>query len=72
MQINDKRVKDNTTFEIVELGEVFSWAGEFWMRTKPCKSNDMSRNAVNIVDGRFAFFDDSDSIETLNTELTVR
>lgn len=23
MQINDKRVKDNTTFEIVELGEVF-------------------------------------------------
>lgn len=37
MQINDKRVKDNTTFEIVELGEVFSWGGEFWMRTKPCK-----------------------------------
>lgn len=29
MQVSDKRVKNNTTFESVGIGEVFCWEGRF-------------------------------------------
>lgn len=72
MQVNDKRLKDNTTFESVGIGEVFSWGGELYMRTRLCKSNDVLCNTVNVVDGGFAFFENSDCVEKLDAELIIR
>ena len=48
MQVNDKRLKDNTTFESVGIGEVFSWGGELYMRTRLCKSNPMMVFAITL------------------------
>lgn len=72
MQVNDARKKNNTLFELIQIGEVFSWGGEFWMRAQHCKVNDTLCNAVNIADGTFACFENSVFVEKLDTELTIR
>lgn len=69
MQVNDTR-KD-IPFELVEVGEVFSWDGKIWMRTRLCRVGDILCNAVNIADGILAVFEDSDFVEKLNAELTI-
>lgn len=71
MRINDTRKKDNTLFELIGIGEAFSWEGALYMRTRFCKSNDILCNAVNIEDGGFAFFENSDFVEKLDVELTI-
>lgn len=71
MQVSDKRVKNNTTFESVGIGEVFSWEGELYMRTKFCMSKNILCNTVNIADGSFASFENSDFVEKLDVELTI-
>ena len=71
MQVNDTRKKNNTLFELIGIGEVFSWEGEFYMRTRLCKSNDVLCNTVNIADGGFASFQNSDLVEKLDAELTI-
>ena len=72
MQVSDKRVKNNTTFESVGIGEVFSWGGELYMRTRLCKSSDVLCNTVSVVYGEFAFFENSDCVEKLDAELIIR
>ena len=72
MQVNDVRVKNNTPFEFIGIGEVFSWKGELYMRTRLCKSSDVLCNTVSVVDGGFAFFENSDCVEKLNAEITIR
>lgn len=72
MQIKDSRKKYNTSFELIGIGEVFSWEGEFWMRTRHCKVNDTLCNVVNIADGTFTCFENFDRVEKLDTELTIR
>lgn len=71
MQVNDTRRKSNTVFELVKVGEVFSWEGELYMRTKLCMSKNILCNTVNIADGSFAFFENSDFVEKLDVELTI-
>lgn len=71
MRINDTRKKNNTSFELVKIGEAFSWEGALYMRTRLCKSSDILCNAVNIEDGGFAFFENSDFVEKLDAELTI-
>lgn len=72
MQVNDKRVKNNTPFEFVGNGEVFCWEGKLWMRTRPCKVNDTLCNAVNIADGMLVYFANSDCVEKLDGEFNIR
>lgn len=72
MQVNDTRKKNNTLFELVEIGEVFSWESTLYMRTRLCTLNDLFCNAVNIEDGSFASFENSDLVEKLDVELTIR
>lgn len=72
MQVNDTRRKSNMVFELVKVGEVFSWEGELYMRTKLCMSKNSLCNTVNIVDGSFASFENSDFVEKLDVELTIR
>lgn len=71
MQVNDKRVKNNTPFEFVGIGEVFCWEGKLWMRTRLCKVDGILCNTVNIVDGMLVYFENSDRVEKLNVELTI-
>jgi hypothetical protein len=71
MQVNDTRRKNNMLFELVGIGEAFSWEGALYMRTRLCKSNDILCNAVNIGDGSFASFENSDLVEKLDVELTI-
>lgn len=72
MKVNDKRVKNNTTFESVGIGEVFCWEGKLWMRTGLCKVGDSLCNTVNIADGMLVYFANSDTVEKLDTELIIR
>nr|DAO61347.1 MAG TPA: hypothetical protein [Caudoviricetes sp.] len=58
-------------FELVKVGEIFSWEGELYMRTKLCKSNNILCNTVNIEDGSFASFENSELVEKLDVELTI-
>ena len=69
MQVNDTR--KNIPFELVKVGEVFSWEGEVCMRTNLCRVGNILCNAVNIADGILAVFEDSDLVEKLNAELTI-
>lgn len=71
MQVNDTRRKNNTLFELVGIGEVFSWEGELYLRTKLCMSKNSLCNTVNIADGSFASFENSDLVEKLDVELTI-
>lgn len=70
MKITDHR-NNRILFETVEVGEVFMWEGSFWMRTRPCIVCDISRNAVDIANGTFASFEDSDLVGKIETELFV-
>lgn len=72
MKVNDTRRKSNMVFELVKVGEIFSWEGELYMRTKLCKSNNILCNTVNIADGSFASFENSDFVEKLDTEIIIR
>lgn len=72
MQFNDMRKKSNIAFELVERGEVFCWAGKLWMRTGLCKVGDNLCNTVNIADGMLVYFENSDCVEKLDTELIIR
>lgn len=72
MQVNDTRKKYNTLFELIKIGEVFYWHGDFWIRTKLCMASDVLCNTVNIADGSFASFENSDFVEKLNAEITIR
>ena len=69
MQVNDTR--KNIPFELVKVGEVFSWEGEVCMRTNLCMVGNILCNAVNIADGILAVLEDSDLVEKLNAELTI-
>lgn len=72
MQVSDKRVKNNTTFESVGIGEVFCWEGKFWMRTKLCVVSGTFCNAVNITDGSLLAFENYEYVEKLDAELIIR
>ena len=71
MKVNDKRVKNTTTFELVERGKVFCWEGKLWMRTGRCKVGDSLCNTVNIADGMLVYFANSELVEKLDTELII-
>lgn len=71
MQVNDMRKKYKTLFELIKIGEVFYWHGDFWIRTELCKAGDVLCNTVNVADGSFAFFENSVFVEKLNAELTI-
>lgn len=62
MQVNDTRKKSNMVFELVKVGEVFSWEGELYMRTKLCMSKNSLCNTVNIEVKVGEIFEYCDSI----------
>lgn len=70
MKITDHR-NNRILFETIEVGEVFMWEGSFWMKTHPCIVYDISRNAVDIANGTFAFFEDSDLVGKIEAELFI-
>lgn len=71
MKITDHR-NSRILFETVEVGEVFMWEGSFWMKTRPCIVCDISCNVVDITNGTFASFEDSDFVEKIEAELFIR
>lgn len=70
MKITDHR-NNRILFETVKVGEVFMWEGSFQMRTRPCIVSDISCNVVDIANGTFASFEDSDLVEKIEAELFI-
>lgn len=71
MKITDGR-NNRFLFESIEIGEVFMWEGSFWMKTRPCVVCDIFCNAVDITNGTFVRFEESDLVEKIDTELFVK
>lgn len=71
MKINDSRENDKIYFETMQVGDVFVWSNEFWMKTRLCTVEKTFCNAVNIIDGTFLRFEDPDLVEAVEAELTI-
>lgn len=71
MKINDRR-NNKLLFESLEVGEVFMWEGSFWLKIRPCTATGITCNAVDVTNGTFAHFEESDIVEEIDAELTIR
>ena len=56
--------KNKDTYNMVAIGDVFSYSGALYMRTQEITSVDTEEvyNAVNLKFGGFAFFNDNDEV----------
>ena len=72
MQINDMRKKNTVLFETLNNGDVFMWNGTVLMRTRNCMCNNTICNAIVVESGDLCTFENSDLVEKLNAELTIR
>ena len=70
MKITDGR-NNRFLFESIEIGEVFMREGSFWMKTRPCTVVGVTCNAVDITNGTFVRFEESDIVEKIDSELII-
>lgn len=72
MQINDMRKKNTVLFETLNNGDVFMWNGTVLMRVRNCMCKNTLCNAIVVESGDLCTFENSDLVEKLNAELTIR
>lgn len=72
MQINDMRKKNTVLFETLNNGDVFMWNGTVLMRIRNCMCKNTLCNAIVVESCDLCTFENSDLVEKLNAELTIR
>lgn len=65
--------KNKDTYNMVAIGDVFSYSGALYMRTQEITSVDTEEvyNAVNLKFGGFAFFNDNDEVTKKDAQIIV-
>ena len=70
MIIEDKRVK--ARFGMIEFGDVFLDSGYFYIKTKPITDKwGVCYNAIELVDGIPARFNDDEMVRLINVRMVV-
>lgn len=65
--------KKKVAFEMVAIGDVFSYNGDLYMSTQEVSvvgTGDVS-NAVNLANGEAAYFDENDAVIPVKANLVV-
>ena len=65
--------KQCEAYNLLTLGDVFSWAGIMYMKTQNflSESGEELYNAVNLSLGKGAFFNDNDEVTLVKAQLVV-
>lgn len=65
--------KKKVAFEMVALGEVFSWDGTLYMATQESTSTSTGElfNAVNLADGESTYFDEDAVVLPVKAQLVI-
>lgn len=65
--------KKKVAFKMVALGEVFSWNGILYMATREGVSTSTGElfNAVSMRDGESSYFEASDEVVPVKTQLVI-
>lgn len=65
--------KNKVTYNMIAIGDVFSYSGALYMRTQEITSMDTGElyNAVNLKFGGFAFFNDNDEVTRKEAQIIV-
>lgn len=65
--------KRKVNFEMVAIGDVFSYNGDLYMSTQEVSAigtGDVS-NAVNLANGAAAYFDENDAVIPVKAQLVI-
>lgn len=65
--------KRKVNFEMVAIGDVFSYNGDLYMSTQEVSvvgTGDVS-NAVNLANGEAAYFDENDAVIPVKAQLVI-
>lgn len=65
--------KRKVNFEMVAIGDVFSYNGDVYMSTQEVSAigtGDVS-NAVNLANGEAAYFDENDAVIPVKAQLVI-
>lgn len=65
--------KRKVNFEMVAIGDVFSYNGDLYMSTQEVSvvgTGDVS-NAVNLANGEAAYFDENDAVISVKAQLVI-
>lgn len=65
--------KKKVAFEMVAIGDVFSWSGELYMSIQEVTSTSTGEvsNAVNLANGEAAYFDENDAVIPVKAQLVI-
>ena len=65
--------KRNIPFEMVAIGEVFSWNGALYMATREGTSTSTGElfNAVSMKNGDVTYFDANDEVVLVKAQLVI-
>lgn len=65
--------KNKVIYNMVAIGDVFSYSGALYMKTQKITSMDTGElyNAVNLKFGGFAFFNDNDEVTKKEAQIIV-
>ena len=65
--------KRNIPFEMVAIGEVFSWNGSLYMATREGTSTSTGElfNAVSMKNGDVTYFDANDEVVLVKAQLVI-
>ena len=73
MKITDERKDNKVEFQTLNLGDVFKWEYELFIKTWLIKSSEgFTYNAVRLDKGTHTYFAVHDLVEPLDTELIIR
>lgn len=59
------------TFEALEMGDIFIWCSQLYMKTEWCDTEDGPITAINLHNGGLEVIDDNDIVEKMNGELKL-
>ena len=65
--------KNKDTYNMVAIGDVFSWSGELYMSIQEVTSTSTGEvsNAVNLANGEAAYFDENDAVIPVKAQLVI-
>lgn len=65
--------KKKVAFEMVAIGEVFSWNGALYLSIQGATSVDTGEffNAISMRDGKTAYFDANDEVVLVKAQLVI-
>lgn len=73
MKITDERKDNKIEFQTLNLGDVFKWENEFFIKTWLIENREgLNFNAVRLENGAHTYFAVHNLVEPLDAELIIR